>query len=355
METCSTFSIRKSDVFTLLIKPALAVMAVLALLSTALAQAQESVSAELDAPFELGVGQQAVIESENVTVTFVKVAGDSRCPSDVVCIWQGQAMVTVSVEVGGEDMGEQTLVIGADPAPSAVFGQYSVRLAGLEPYPQSSAPTDPQDYVAGFVVTKVSANSARVFVRAAGDSSAIIAGWNLERGRGTLVLLSRGDSGVTMSIARFTPAAVPCTVPDARECIDGQVMQATGMITQGSTIHLEVQGNKLVTSSDGVHSLDIKRIRTSSQSGPTVELREGERDGPLLVQEIGADYVSGLNFPEYPVAVSEGLPITLHVGDKATNGCTVTLTLLEIKQDSAVFSKVVDESRPCPICWHKPA
>lgn len=328
-------------------------MAALAILSTALAQAQESVSAELDKPFELKVGEQAVIESENMAVTFVGVAGDSRCPSDVVCIWAGQASVTVAVEVNGKDMGERTLVIGADPSPSAAFGQYSVQLAGLEPYPKSGVQTNPEDYVAGFVVSKVSANSARVFVRAAGESSAIIAGWNLELGKGTLVLLSRGDSGVTMSVARFTPVAVPCTVEDARECIDGQVMQATGMITQGSTIHLEVQGSKLITSTDGTHSLDIKRIRTSSQTGPTVELREGERDGPLLVQEIGVDYVKGLNFPEYPIAVSEGMPITLHVGDKATNGCTVTLTLLEIKQDSAVFSKVVDENRPCPICWHK--
>lgn len=245
-----------------MIKQAAVVLAVVALLSAALAQAQESVAAELDSQFELKIRQQAIIESEDVTVTFVEVAGDSRCPSDVVCIWQGQAMVTVAVEVDGEDIGESTLVIGADPAPSAAFGQYSVRLVGLEPYPQSSTPTDPEDYVAGFVVSKVSANSSKVFVRAAGQSSAIIAGWNLELGKGTVVLLNRGDSGVTMSVARFTPAAVPCTVTDARECIDGHVNQATGTITENATIHLEVQGNRLITSSDGAHFLEIKRIRT---------------------------------------------------------------------------------------------
>jgi hypothetical protein len=92
---------------------------------------------------------------------------------------------------------------------------------------------------------------------------------------------------------------------------------------------------------------------TTGHAGPTVELREGERDGPILVQEICTNHVSGLVFVEYPVAVSEGMPITLRVCDKATNGCTVTLTLLEIRQDSAVFSKVVDENKPCPICWHK--
>lgn len=331
-------------------------MAALVLLGTvSLVQAQESVSAQVGESFELGFGQEASIASENIAVKFEQVVQDSRCPSDVVCIWQGQATVGVFVQVGNDEPQELALTIGADASPSAAFGQYSVKLLGLEPYPQSSVQTDPEDYVAAFVISKVSANSAGVFVRAVGPGEAVIAGWNLERGKGTLVLLSRTESGMQMSVARFTPAAVPCTVADARECIDGQVMQATGMISQGVTIHLEVQGNKLYTTSDGAHSLDIKRIRTTQQSGPTIELKEGERDGPLLVQEIGADYVSGLNFVEYPVAVSEGMPMTLHVGDKATNGCTVTLTLLEIRQDSAVFSKVVDENRPCPICWHKTA
>lgn len=337
-----------------MIRQAAAVMAAVALLgAVSFVQAQESVSAQLGEPFELGFGQEASIESEDVVVKFEEVVQDSRCPSDVVCIWQGQATVSVSVQVGNDERQELSLTIGADASPSAAFGQYSVKLLGLEPYPQSSTQIDPEDYIGAFVVSKVSANSAGVFVRAVGPGQAVIAGWNLERGKGTLVLLSRSEEGTQMSVARFTPAAVPCTVEGARECIDGQVMQATGMISQGTTIHLEVQGNKLYTTSDGAHSLDIKRIRTTQQSGPTVELKEGERDGPLLVQEIGADYVGGLNFVEYPVAVSEGMPITLHVGDKATNGCTVTLTLLEIRQDSAVFSKVVDENRPCPICWHK--
>jgi hypothetical protein len=245
------------------------------------------------------------------------------------------------------------LMIGADESPSTAIGQYSVRLLGLEPYPQSSEPINPEDYVATLVVSKAPANSAGVFVRAAGQSSAVVAGWNLERAKGMLVLLSGGDAGVTMSVARFTPVAVPCTVPDAGECIDGWMMQATGMIMENVTIHLEVRGNKLFITSDGAHSLEIERIRATGHARPTVELKEGERDGSLLVQEVGADYVRRLVFIEYPVAVSEGMPITLSVGDKATNGCTITLTLLEIRQDSAVFSKVVDESRPCPICWHK--
>lgn len=344
-----------------MIKLALSILAVAGLFSAALVYAQGNVSAELDKPFELKFSQEAIIDSENISIRFINFIQDSRCPSDVVCIWEGQATIRVSVEVDGTDAGQYMLTIGADPSPSAAFGQYSVTLLGLEPYPVSTVETDRSDYVATLVVSKAPANSAGVFVRAFGaqesGSVAVISGWNLERGKGTLVLLSRDETGTKMSVARFTPAAVPCIGgQDARECIDGQVVQAVGNIRQGETIHLEVSRDTLfLAAGDSDYSLHIKRIRTDTQSAPTVELREGQREGPLLVQEIGADYVSGLNFVEYPVAISEGMPITLHVGDKTTNGCTVTLTLLEIREDSALFSKVVDENRPCPICWHKTA
>lgn len=340
----------------LLIKLAAAVLTAVMLLSSIPYVKAQSIPAQLDVPFELGLGEQAIVESEHdIVVEFTEVIQDSRCPSDVVCIWQGQATISISVQVGNADPQEFMLTIGADESPAVTFWQHSVELLGLQPYPQSSVQVEPEDYVATLVVSKAPANSTGVFVRAAGDGVAAVAGWNLERGKGTLVLLSHEEGGTRMSVARFTPAAAPCAIPNASECIDGQVAQAIGSIGQGETIHLMVSNNTFFLTREDrmVQSLDIKRIKTAGGTGPTVELKEGERDGPLLVQEIGVDYISGLVFIEYPVAVSEGTPITLHVGDKATNGCTITLTLLEIRQDSAVFSKVVDESRPCPICWHK--
>jgi hypothetical protein len=69
------------------------------------------------------------------------------------------------------------------------------------------------------------------------------------------------------------------------------------------------------------------------------------------VQRIFPDRIEGLNYPEYPVAMDEGLPVTMRVGDNASNGCTVFLTLIRIDDGSATFVKKVDENRPCPICW----
>ena len=83
-----------------------------------------------------------------------------------------------------------------------------------------------------------------------------------------------------------------------------------------------------------------------------VVLRAGERSGSLLVQRIFPDRIEGLNFPEYPVAFEEGLPITLYVGETASNGCTIFLKLEKTNGDSAEFSRTLRDPNTaiCPIC-----
>lgn len=88
----------------------------------------------------------------------------------------------------------------------------------------------------------------------------------------------------------------------------------------------------------------------SQDNGSFVTLTEGQREGSLLVQKIFADNVQGMNFREYPVATNIGFPVTLHIGDIASNGCTVMLTLVKIENGTATFLKKEDHSRPCPIC-----
>lgn len=334
-----------------------------------------SVPAELDKPFELKVGQQAAIAPENIVIGFLNVTEDSRCPSDVVCIWQGQASIRVSAEVNGTDAGQFVLTIGAN-VKSATFagGQYSVRMEALDPYPVSTSTkgNGTSEYVATLVVSsnKMSAtNSAGVFVRAAtadnnsssqGDVAAV-SGWDLQKGRGALVFLSREPaSGMTaMTISRFTPAVAQCGNAGATECIDGHITNSKG--TNGGTLHFEVlPGDRLyLAANGGEYTLDIRQIKTkpmqqedhhNSSSNTTVTLSEGQREGPLLVQEIGDGYVKGLNFVEYPLVRSDGFPVTLHLGDTVSNGCTVTLTLLQAHQHgTAVFTKTTNYNRICPL------
>ncbi|MEO9363299.1 MAG: hypothetical protein ABI348_05300 [Nitrososphaera sp.] len=314
------------------------------------------VPAELDKPFKLKVGQQAAIDSEKIAISLLNVTEDSRCPSDVVCIWQGQASVRVSAEVNGTDAGQFVLTIGGNEKSSQVFGggRYLAKMASLEPYPVSTNQTMPEDYVATLTISKAPATASNsVFVRAAGGSAAAISGWNLQSGKGTLVVLSREPTTTKMAIARFTPTEAQCKSPGARECIDGHIIDARGI--DGDLVHFELLpgGNTLYLAAGGSeYTLDVKQVKARpQQQGTTVTLSEGQRDGPLLVQEVGAGYVKGLNYVEYPLARQDGIPVTLHVGDTASNGCTVMLTLLETQpqQDRAVFAKTVDYGRPCPL------
>jgi hypothetical protein len=87
-----------------------------------------------------------------------------------------------------------------------------------------------------------------------------------------------------------------------------------------------------------------------AENGVTVTLAQGQRDGPFLLQKITPDNVTGLNFREYPLATNVGYPITLHVGDSTSNGCTIDLTFLKISNNTAIFLKKEHHDRVCPIC-----
>lgn len=84
--------------------------------------------------------------------------------------------------------------------------------------------------------------------------------------------------------------------------------------------------------------------------GIEISLREGQREGSLLVQKIYPDRIEGLNYWEYPVATDQGHPITLRIGETASNGCTIMLTLIRIQGKIATFIKKTDYNKPCPIC-----
>ena len=107
---------------------------------------------------------------------------------------------------------------------------------------------------------------------------------------------------------------------------------------------------KLVDLHWAILSDHVVNATTPSDNGTLVVLGEGQRDGPLLVQKILQDNVQGLAFREYPLATNTGYPMTLHIGDIVSNGCTVDLTLVKIENNTATFLKKERYDRLCPIC-----
>ena len=62
------------------------------------------------------------------TVTFVKITGDSRCPSGAQCIWAGEASVVLKI-------GEAEKTIGFPETSIMSEGKTQVELLEVLPYP----------------------------------------------------------------------------------------------------------------------------------------------------------------------------------------------------------------------------
>jgi len=96
----------------------------------------------VDREVVLATGQTAEFDS-GLSVRFVSVIGDSRCPIDAVCITGGDAIVRIHV-AAGTGRGDRDLHTG-DLQP-ITFDDVEVRLVELTPCPFSGRETPQRDY-----------------------------------------------------------------------------------------------------------------------------------------------------------------------------------------------------------------
>jgi hypothetical protein len=110
----------------------------------------------LNKEFTLSEGRRVTLKGTNLWITFVAVESDSRCPSDVNCVWAGNAAVQVQVNSGRRSK-TLTLNTGRGAAfPSEIeFKGYRVKLVNLNPYPRSDRKIPADGYAATLLVTKV--------------------------------------------------------------------------------------------------------------------------------------------------------------------------------------------------------
>lgn len=96
------------------------------------------------AEIEFGVGEARRIPP--VTLTFVRVSQDSRCPTGVTCIWAGDAVAELRVERDGAAPEVVSLHTNAGSGQAASVAGLSLRLVRLEPYPEADHPIAAGDY-----------------------------------------------------------------------------------------------------------------------------------------------------------------------------------------------------------------
>ena len=98
-------------------------------------------------PFSIYMGKPVTVGSIDLRFAFIDVSEDSRCPSDVVCIWAGQIVVLVALEVGGDDLYSENLTVGQGAAAVVDIGGYLVEAVSVAPYPVSTKTIAPSDYI----------------------------------------------------------------------------------------------------------------------------------------------------------------------------------------------------------------
>jgi hypothetical protein len=88
----------------------------------------------------------------NLTIKFMELIEDSRCPTDVNCVWAGRARIKVSIKrsTGAPKIFEMdTMRDGA-----VLFGRYKITLTDITPHPASNIRINRNGYVATFSVAK---------------------------------------------------------------------------------------------------------------------------------------------------------------------------------------------------------
>jgi len=126
----------------------------LLILTSAFAQPVSRVKeAVLNQEFELKLGQQVLIENERLKISFIGVTEDSRCPTDVDCVWAGNGKVVLRLSKVRKRAAMMKLNTGVDPKQNAYQG-YDVKLVSLDPYPKKNAKIKMREYVATLMVSR---------------------------------------------------------------------------------------------------------------------------------------------------------------------------------------------------------
>ena len=121
---------------------------------------QTAIAEELiftDLPISLKIGDTASIDSD-FTMTLLGVE-DSRCPVDVVCIWQGTVTAKVKLEKERKDLGDYPIPLNAIEGTEQTFEGHYIRLTNVEPYPENTNPINETDYSLIFFVSKAKSDS----------------------------------------------------------------------------------------------------------------------------------------------------------------------------------------------------
>ena len=110
--------------------------------------------AALGRNFDARVGGRVEITGASVVLTFERVVEDSRCPTSVTCITEGDAVVRLAIRGANAESATIDLHAQVPSLREHAFQQFTVRLVQLAPWPKDGGGIRAADYVATLVVVR---------------------------------------------------------------------------------------------------------------------------------------------------------------------------------------------------------
>jgi len=98
--------------------------------------------------FELAFGEEVNVGLERIEIEFLDVLEDSRCPSNVTCVWAGNG--EVEIRFSDEKIRLNTYL---EPHVAAI-SNVDIQLISLNPYPEHPRQFKKEDYVIRLLITK---------------------------------------------------------------------------------------------------------------------------------------------------------------------------------------------------------
>lgn len=104
---------------------------------------------DFGAIFELNYEEDKTSSDGSVMVLFNNDVVDSRCPLNVICVWEGQAEVTLTVTFEDTEPQDVYMILRADYEELAkdTLNNFIFTLVDVLPYPEDTEVIEQDDYI----------------------------------------------------------------------------------------------------------------------------------------------------------------------------------------------------------------
>jgi hypothetical protein len=110
---------------------------------------------QLATPVSINYKQKVVNEDEGVSIKFINVISDSRCPTGVECVWAGEAELQFIAAKVNDSIKFNLFSSGRNFGQDTILFNLHIRLLEVTPYPQVSKSIALEDYKAKIIVEKL--------------------------------------------------------------------------------------------------------------------------------------------------------------------------------------------------------